>query len=210
MKTAIPPMYGWQQGGGTITLQVNSTNDDGYFYYVTGGGGGDVDLGASDNYPNRSTSSAIARLDPTVSGDPYVKYKAFFRFPGVGIAQGAVIQSAYLQVVITASSGTGDMTVVALDTDNASDSPPLKTNSARDNHTSASVTWSNPTADGTNHVSSPDIKTVIQEIVNRSGWSSGNAILMQAVFLHQSGAHSRTFNDYTTNTSRAAKLVITT
>lgn len=210
-KNGIPPMYGWSSGGaGTITLQVSTANDDGRFYYMTGGGGGDTDLDADENYQGRSTGTPTARIDPAVSGDAYVKDKAYFRFPYVDIAKGTVIQSAYLEVVITASTGSGDMTVVALDTDNASNSPPSTSSSARDNHTSASVTWSNPLADGTNHVSSPDIKTVIQEIVNRAGWSSGNAILMHAVFLAQSDRQTRTFSDYSANPSRAAKLVINT
>ena len=209
MKTAIPPMYGWQQGGGTITLQINSTNDDGHFHYNTGGGGGDTDLGPSQDYQQVNHTSCRAYLDPATD-DAYYKKKAFFRFVGVGIAQGTVIQSAYLKIVIDVSQGTGDMTIVALDTDNATNSPPSRLNSARDNHTTASVIWSNPTANGVNHVSSPDIKSVIQEIVNRSGWSSGNSILIQAVFLHQSGEHDRQITDYQSNSSRAAKLEITT
>jgi len=119
----------------------------------------------------------------------YDYFVGYFRFNSIVAAQGATVQSAYLKLNKRGYSGGSsnhDFYVAAIDKDNKS----RPTGANHMNHsklTTAEVAWGNNTdtgngtlrsaSDGT-VLSSPDIKTVIQEILDRSGWSSGNSIVL--------------------------------
>ena len=114
---------------------------------------------------------------------------AYFRFNSVVAAQGATVQSAYLKLNKVGYIGTSsnhDFYVAALDADNQA-APTAASHLSHSNFTTAEVTWQNNTDTGNGTLrsaangtvlSSPDIKTVIQEILDRSGWSSGNSIVL--------------------------------
>tara|TARA_Y100000593_G_scaffold58220_1_gene108213 strand:- start:4613 stop:5080 length:468 start_codon:yes stop_codon:yes gene_type:complete len=108
----------------------------------------------------------------------YRYYKAYFRFENVVVPQGATIDSAYIKLDWEGGEEV-DFLVAAVDVDDF-DQPTDNTYAAHDTETTASVTWSIPLEGSQNSglyfKTSPDIKTVIQEIVDRTGWSSGNAI----------------------------------
>ena len=117
-------------------------------------------------------------------------YRAgFFRFNNVVAAQGATVQSAYLKLNkrgYAGGSSNHDFYVAALDADNQA-APTTAGGLNHSNYTTAEVTWGNNTDTGNGTLrsaangtvlSSPDIKTVIQEILDRSGWSSGNSIVI--------------------------------
>jgi type IV pilus assembly protein PilY1 len=77
--------------------------------------------------------------------------------------------------------------------------------------TTAKVAWSNLPSWGTNTLhSSPEIKTVIQEIVDRGDWSSGNALVTS---VHDEDETSSTgarreWHSHDNDATRAAKLDI--
>ena len=71
--------------------------------------------------------------------------------------------------------------------------------------TTASVFWTNLDA-GTSFIKSPDIATIIQEIVDRGGWSNGNDLTIIAFDPQSSVRYYST--DYTTDPSAAAKITI--
>lgn len=104
-------------------------------------------------------------------------YHSYIRFPNVTIANGATISSAIITLVAyNARSGDFGVNIYAEASD---DSVAPTTDVAFDalSLSSESVSWT--TSDGwTGGVSydSPDISSVIQEIVDRVGWTSGNAI----------------------------------
>ena len=108
----------------------------------------------------------------------YRYYKAYFRFEHVAVPQGATIDSAYIKLDWEGGEEV-DFLVAAVDVDDF-DRPTDNTYAAHDTETTASVTWNLPSEGSQNSglyfKTSPDIKTVIQEIVDRTGWSSGNAI----------------------------------
>ena len=108
----------------------------------------------------------------------YRYYKAFFRFQNVAVPQGATIDSAYIKLDWEGGEEV-DFLIAAVDVDDF-DVPTDNTYAAHDTETTATITWSIPLEgsqdSGKYYKTSPDIKTIIQEIVDRTGWSSGNAI----------------------------------
>ena len=108
----------------------------------------------------------------------YYYRKAFFRFQNVVVPQGATIDSAYIKLNWEGGEEV-DFLIAAVDVDDF-DVPTDNTYAAHDTETTATITWSIPLEgsqdSGLYFKTSPDIKTVIQEIVDRTGWSSGNAI----------------------------------
>ena len=108
----------------------------------------------------------------------YYYRKAFFRFQNVVVPQGATIDSAYIKLNWEGGEEV-DFLIAAVDVDDF-DVPTDNTYAAHDTETTATISW-NITLEGSQdsgkyYKTSPDIKTIIQEIVDRTGWSSGNAI----------------------------------
>ena len=92
--------------------------------------------------------------------------------------------------------------------DNASEFALTQNNLSNRATSSNQVTWSNIpqwTNEGENGTDqqTPDLSSIIQEVVNRSGWSQGNA----AVFLIE-GQGTRTAISYDKDPSKAPKLFI--
>jgi len=108
--------------------------------------------------------------------------KVGLRFTGVDIPSGATILNASIQFVVDeTSSGTTSLTIQAQAVDDA----PAFTSSSNDissrPRTSASVPWI-PVSWNTEDEAGPDQRTpdlasVVQEVVDRQGWTSGNAMV---------------------------------
>jgi len=135
----------------------------------------DLELGDADFFDFMDKRAVFGFFDP-MSEDQ----KVGLRFENVQIPQGATITSAYLE--FTTDETDSQETIVTIhgeDSDNAApfdewgfydlSSRPL---------TDASVEWNIPawTQVGEQQ-QSPDIKSIVQEIVNRSGWSAGASMV---------------------------------
>ena len=105
-------------------------------------------------------------------------YKGFWRFQNIAVPQGATIDSAYLQLGWDNGSER-TFKVIALASGNA----PQPTDNTLADHgleTTASGAWTIPYhGEGVtiNHTS-PNINNIIQEVVDRGDWSSGNSIML--------------------------------
>lgn len=99
-------------------------------------------------------------------------------FSNITLPQGAVIENAYIELV-SASTGTS-ATIVSIygeDNDNASAFSTSSNNLTSRTQTSANVEWIMPYWNATGITyQSPNISNIVQEIVDRSGWASGNNI----------------------------------
>jgi len=111
------------------------------------------------------------------------QYGSGIRFDGITITQDSTIDTSYITFTCkTARSGTVCNTRISAEaTDDpntfADDGAAFDTRFA--NNTDAVVDWDGMGAWTANtEYESPEIKTVIQEIVDRDGWSSGNAIVI--------------------------------
>lgn len=118
------------------------------------------------------------------------------RFQDVLLEQGAQILEANIDFVArTNDTGTTSFTFRGEDADNAPAFSTSRRNISNRTPTSASVTWSptNWTTNGT--YSTPDLKTILQEIVNRPGWSAGNNMAFIQTGSSNTDRRARTFNN---------------
>ena len=100
-----------------------------------------------------------------------------FRFTNVTIPKGSVVSAASIHIKTTTSGVTRDTTnldIQACDEDNSAQITTFSDFGSRA-RTTADVAWAQNFADTTEYTS-PDITTVIQEIIDRAGWASGNAL----------------------------------
>lgn len=153
----------------------------------------------SDDVEEVSTGGTpdIASSDYEVVVDGATTQQLGFRFQNVTIPNGYTIQAAYLRLVgdESQSAGTENVDIYGEAADNSSTFSTAANNLTGRTKTTAKVDWDAlaGSVPGT-LVTSPDIKTVVQEIVNRAGWSSGNAM---SVILAPGGSNAtRTYESY--------------
>ena len=100
----------------------------------------------------------------------------YMRFPNITIPQGSTITEAYMQVVLYSNaSGTVIPTIRANDVD---DAPQVETAAQGQSLvlTSESSDSSSPAQSAGETYVTSDFSNVVQEVVDRPGWVSGNAI----------------------------------
>ncbi len=127
------------------------------------------------------------------------------RFQNVAVPTGAVITAAYLEFTNdVANPGSADLTIEGQAADNpgtfASGSGDITSRPT----TSASVPWAVPAWDtaGQTH-QSPSLVPIVQELIDRPGWTSGNALVVLV-----SGTGRRTARSYDANPAEAPLLHI--
>jgi hypothetical protein len=103
------------------------------------------------------------------------------RFPGVAVPRGAVIVNAWIQFQVDeAASGDTTLRLEAQAVDNAPTFTTAVGGISSRARTSAFVSWSPPPWPVVNVAGAdqrtPNLAAVIQQIVNRPGWASGNAL----------------------------------
>ena len=181
---------------------TGSSEVDGLTTLVIGLGAGANDAEEKSTGAITVTSLDLEMFDYDV-GPPHLM--TGLRYPGVAIPQGATIISAYVQFEADASNTVA--TTMTIEGDATADAAAFTT--AQNNltsrpRTSASVAWA-PDAwtsgqAGANE-RSPDLKVIIQEIVDQSGWAEGNALAL--LF---SGSGERVATTYNEDPSAAAVL----
>ena len=126
------------------------------------------------------------------------------RFSNIQVAQGSTIGSAYLEFKADGSdSGSASFTIYAEDADN----PSTYDYSRKPNNLSTigtTVSWSPGSWNDNGTYTSPDISSIIQAIVNRGGWNSGNAISI----IIKASSGSRDAVSYNNDASSAPRLVL--
>jgi len=94
------------------------------------------------------------------------------RFQSLGVPQGATIDSSTLTINITSITGaSSSATIFADDVDDA----PAWTNNSRPSQIAQTTASTNLTVTTTGDTTA-NITSIVQEIISRSGWSSGNDI----------------------------------
>ncbi len=129
------------------------------------------------------------------------------RFNGVTIPQGASIQEAWLQFQVDeANTVATNLTIQAQDADNPPTFTTATGNISTRPVTSAAVSWAPPpwNTPGEQGLDqrTPDIGSVVQEVVNRPLWAPGNSL---AIII--SGTGERTAESYNGNAPAAAALL---
>lgn len=173
-----------------LNLQVSAGADDGYWTL-------------SGNFLNGGTFIALGKSAST-------SYNSFIRFPGVSVPQGATVDDAFivLQSLNNASSSSVNLQIRAIAADNAG-APSTFGQADGAARTSASVAWSSLPSWSTNtDYTSPSIDSVVQEVVNRGGWASGNAIVIYVEDNASSGSAFRYAKSYESGSATAPRLTI--
>ncbi|KKK64338.1 hypothetical protein LCGC14_2985200, partial [marine sediment metagenome] len=131
-----------------------------------------TDDGTRFNAPGWISGAVTLGMGDT-SGDASLKIVAV-RFPNITIPQGATINSASISFISSfTTTDVIDTIIYGIDEDNTTTFSSDPTGRTK---TTASNTWtvSGSTAEQTHTTSS--ITTIVQEIVDRGGWVSGNAM----------------------------------
>jgi len=134
------------------------------------------------------------------------------RFTSVTIGQGDTINSAKITFTgsDSRSSQTINMKIHGVDEDNTAEFVISPADTARTRtKTTANVDWDATitTSDGSTH-DTADITSVVQEIVDRGGWSSGNAMAFWVTDDGSSSGNYINVYDYNTDSTKAALLTI--
>jgi hypothetical protein len=180
----------------TIDLTVGASDGDAHGGSISNDSGRTVTSGASilsTNGVNAINDLTDPKLSPGSHGSN-AEASVAARFTNVTVPQGATITSASFSLKAQANYGPGSITIAYLVSAEASDDAPALTTSAssggslrisgapaptvsRPRTTAVSSVWNqNSVTAGTRY--SIDVTSVVQEIVSRSGWASGNALLI--------------------------------
>ncbi|MCK4782784.1 MAG: S8 family serine peptidase, partial [Desulfobacteraceae bacterium] len=176
----------------TVEYQVGSSYDDAYAYGST----------------SQVWTAAYLKVGYTSTyGVPY--YMSGVRFTNVNIPKGATIISAYLKI----QSYTSDLTSSVygkIQAEATDDADAFNVRYIADlAKTSASVNWDHTTSWSSNTwYPSPNIAGVVQEVIDRSGWSPNNSLAIFYSTRTASGGY-RWFSSYDRGSSYAPKLEIT-
>lgn len=155
---------------GSVTLTLTNNSDA-----ITGS----FDITTSDDGEEGASSTNLTSNDLQPPGEGIVGV----RFQNIGIPAGAIITNSYVQFTArNGSSGAHNATLQIEDTD---DSAPLTTGDddiTGRNFVATTINWSPPdwndNESGVNQ-RTPDLSTLLQTVVNRPGWSSGNDMLIK-------------------------------
>jgi hypothetical protein len=169
------------EGATTLNIRVNASTDDG-----TQDAGGSMKLTDADLKFEYQTWMGL-------------------RFTSVTIPRGATITAAYITFRASATaSPTTTPTIYGQNISSATTFTSSSNNISSRAKTAATVNWSIPSWSSGQNYNSPSIAAIVQEIVNRSDWSSGNSL---AVLINTptSGADRLTVS-YNGNSSLAPLL----
>ncbi|MEH6824771.1 MAG: PilC/PilY family type IV pilus protein [Motiliproteus sp.] len=172
----------------STTVKVANANDDALET------SGSVSLTASTSNPFKIGASGS---------------RAAIRFSSVGIPSGATIQDASLKLTVNKSSNK-DVTIKIF---GESSGNSLALNTTANNltlrtPTASSVTLALTGTTANNTVSSPDIKNVLQEIINLGSWSENNAMTL---LIDRVGGDAQSAIDayaYNQSSTKAAELTV--
>ncbi len=177
----------FQDGAGTVTLKrvVNERADDAF------------DVTPAGALPRRNGSPDV-RLGRGPAGE---RFTAGFRFRDVYVPAGAVILSArlYLPAISSLQGDRLDLTLFAQASDDtapfdASSMPSARPLSVANVPWFVAARWSPDQL-----VASPDVRTLVEEVLARPGWHSGHALTLLALEHASTGSravHAFDFEGY--------------
>tara|TARA_R110002167_G_scaffold14825_1_gene59732 strand:+ start:166 stop:5358 length:5193 start_codon:yes stop_codon:yes gene_type:complete len=173
----------------------------------------------TDNDDAEESSSGSMRLDSTdlelpIEGGSNIQ-KIGIRFTNINIPKNAIINDAWLEFTSDPADGGSSLIADPVSVEisaEAQDNPSGFTSSSNNiserTKTTARISWDIPTTSGADGepLTTGSIKTIIQELVTRSGWSANNAMVL--LINHISGTGSRWVKSYKNSASKAPKLHI--
>jgi hypothetical protein len=140
-------------------------------------GSDDIEERTSDGRIDQASTDLDMMLDNTVD-----QSAVGLRFTQVAVPPGATITAAYVQFKADESwADATNLTVAAIAADNANSFTTVKFSLSRAARTVAAALWAPPAwTERQQGVAqrTADLSAVVQEIVSRPGWASGNALAL--------------------------------
>ena len=199
---------------GTYSVTLTVTDTEGVTATATGtiivGVVDPIDVRVSagnDDAEERSDGSMYrSSSDLELVDDGSRRQTVGMRFNGIDIPQGATILNAYVQFQVDeTNSGSVLVEIRGQDDDNATTFTSSDGNITSRPTTAASVSWAPPTWTSVGAAGpgqrTPDLKDIIQEIVNRTGWAANNSLVIIIT-----GSGERTAESYNGKSSAAPLL----
>jgi|GEM_PF-1072641 len=171
----------------TVATTVNSSNDD-----------------VEENELNGNIYTNSSDVELVNDGANIGNQTVGIRFNNVNIPNGATITNAYIQ--FNAKESDSDASNLTIKAQLTADAPPIGTTPyslSGLTTTNAGVNWQAPSWTFNNIYATPNISSVIQELVNLNGFSESSSITMVIT-----GIGSRTAHSYDGDATKAATLVI--
>ena len=168
-------------GSGALDIRIQDGGDDveetqfdGYMKMSSS----DLELGSADFFDFMNTMPIYGLYG--LFDNMGTAQTVGLRFQNVNIPQGATITSAYLEFTVDETNSL--TTIVTIYGEDSDDAAPFNSWGFYDlgtrPMTEATVEWDIPAWNQVDEQQqSPDIKSIIQEIVNRPGWSSGSSMV---------------------------------
>ncbi|MBT8326481.1 MAG: hypothetical protein KJP21_02080, partial [Bacteroidia bacterium] len=129
-----------------------------------------------------------------------------FRFTNISIPKNSIIQKAYLAfTAANTTTGNTNCTIKGHDVSNSSAFSSVTNGISGRSTTTDSVNWAVQSFTQDNGYTTADVSNIIQEIVDRSDWSNGNAL---SLLFFGGGGGSKSAYMYDVNSQRAPTLVI--
>lgn len=159
----------WGAGTGSISTFETRISD----------GNDDSEQRTGDGYVDVSSSDLELSFDIDGSNTNLVG----MRFTGIAVPQGATITNAYIQFQVDElKSGSSSLVISGQNIDNAAPFTSADFDISDRATTSASIPWVIPTWSTVGEAGpdqrTPDIASIVQEIVGRAGWSIGNSLVV--------------------------------
>jgi hypothetical protein len=164
----------------------------------------------TDDAEQRSGSTAVggADIDMTEDVTPTntTRQTVGLRFAGLPVPHGSTVTRAYVQFTVAdVTTAPASLTITGQAADDAATFTAARGDISDRPRTAASVGW-NPAPWSTRSVRAPenrteDVSSVVQEIVGRDGWASGNALVLVVT-----GTGTRSAESYEAGAAKAAAL----
>jgi len=172
----------------TISQSIISSNDD-------------VEENATNGFINSTSGDLDMVYD---ENDPTLVYNIGLRFQDLQVPFGAIVSNAYIQFTADeASSATANFNISMEDNTNSSAISNNTFNLSNRNFLTTIVNWNNVGDSGAAQ-RTPDLSPLLNSIISKQGWESGNAL----TFMIQ-GNGSRTADSYDGSEQNAPSLSIT-
>jgi hypothetical protein len=182
--------YTYTLSATTLEVRVGASSDDAE-EWITGASIGAVVLNSGD-------------LEMIHDTGPSDDQEVGMRFQNMTIPKNATITNAYIEFTAEASDAAAiNLTFHAEDIDNAPTFTTGTNNITARTETTAAVVWTVPAWTSTNTHQTVDLSSIIQEVVNRDGWASGNSLV---ILVTGSTSERRSATSYDGNAANAPLL----
>jgi Tfp pilus assembly protein FimT len=185
-------------------LQIKKTDVNGFYSFEEEYSDNDIIIQSRVSQSSDDAEGPTS-VSTTSSDLDFAQDAVAVRFNNMNIPQGANITEAYIEFTSESTkSGSYSFGIEGIDVDNVTTFTTSQ-NFNTFNRTSASATWSGSDAWSSDELkTSPMVTSIVQEIVNRSGWTSGNSM----GFVFNTGTGDRDAYTYDNDPNKAPNLLI--